>query len=113
MTIEEIIDIQMLAFNNRSIEEMMPLYDDEIKIYNFSDRTLTINGKKECEEMFNSLFKQSPNLNAEIIKSIFFDNKVILHEYVSGRNGDDTKKEQVVIFEIKNQKINRMEIIRQ
>lgn len=112
MTIEEIMDIQMSAFNNRSIQEMMPLYSDDIKVYNFQDLTLVINGKKECEEMFINLFKQSPNLNAEIIKSIFFDNKVILHEYVSGRNGDDTKKEQVVIFEITNQKISRMDIMR-
>ncbi|WP_291146509.1 nuclear transport factor 2 family protein [Flavobacterium sp. UBA7680] len=112
MTIEEIMDIQMSAFNNRSIQQMMPLYSDDIKVYNFQDLTLVINGKKECEEMFVNLFKQSPNLNAEIIKSIFFDNKVILHEYVSGRNGDDTKKEQVVIFEITNQKISRMDIMR-
>lgn len=112
MTIEEIMDIQMSAFNNRSIQQMMPLYSDDIKVYNFQDLTLVINGKKECEEMFINLFKQSPNLNAEIIKSIFFDNKVILHEYVSGRNGDDTKKEQVVIFEITNQKISRMDIMR-
>jgi hypothetical protein len=112
MTIEEIMDIQMSAFNNRSIQQMMLLYSDDIKVYNFQDLTLIINGKKECEEMFINLFKQSPNLNAEIIKSIFFDNKVILHEYVSGRNGDDTKKEQVVIFEITNQKISRMDIMR-
>ncbi|PUU69588.1 hypothetical protein DBB36_12885 [Flavobacterium sp. WLB] len=112
MTIEEIMDIQMSAFNNRSIQHMMPLYSDDIKVYNFQDLTLAINGKKECEEMFINLFKQSPNLNAEIIKSIFFDNKVILHEYVSGRNGDETKKEQVVIFEVTNQKISRMDIMR-
>lgn len=112
MTIQEIIDIQMLAFNNKSIQEMMPLYSDEIKIYNFQDLTLAINGKKECEEMFINLFKQSPAIYAEVIKTIFFDNKAIVHEFVSGRNGDDTKKEQVVIFEIKNDKINRMDIIR-
>lgn len=112
MKIDEIMDMQMSAFNNRSIQEMMPLYSDNIKVYNYQDLTLVINGKKECEEMFINLFKQSPNLNAEIIKSIFFDNKVILHEYVTGRNGDDTKKEQVVIFQIENEKINRMDIMR-
>lgn len=112
MTIEEIIDIQMLAFNNKSIQEMMPLYNDEIKIYNFSDLTIAIDGKKECEEMFINLFTQSPNLNAEIIKTIFFNNKAIVHEYVFGRNGENTQKEQVVIFEINNEKISRMDIIR-
>lgn len=112
MTIEEIMDIQMSAFNNRSIQQMMPLYSDDIKVYNFQDLTLAINGKKECEEMFINLFKQSPSIYAEAIKTIHFDNKIIVHEYVSGRNGDDTKKEQVVIFEITNQKISRMDIMR-
>jgi hypothetical protein len=112
MTIEEIIDIQMQAFNNRSITEMMPLYSDDIKVYNFSDHQLTVNNKTECEEMFRKLFEQSPNLHAEIIKTIFFDAKAILHEYVSGRNGDNTKKEQVVIFDIEDQKICRMDIMR-
>lgn len=113
MTIEKIIDIQLSAFNHRSIEVMMSLYSDEIKIYNFNDLTLVLNGKKECEEMFTNLFRRSPDLNAEVIKTIFFDNKAILHEYVSGRNGDDSKTEQVVIFEVKNEKISRMDIMRQ
>lgn len=62
--------------------------------------------------MFCKLFEQSPNLYAEIIKTIFFDTKAIVHEYVSGRNGDNSKIEQVVIFEIQNQKITRMDIMR-
>lgn len=112
MTIEEIIDIQMLAFNNRDIKTMMPLYTEDTRVYNFPDNTLAINGKKECEEMFSNLFEQSPDLNAEIIKTIFFDNKAIVHEYVYGRNGTNEKKEQVVIFEIKDQKISRMDLLR-
>ena len=112
MKIEEIIDLQMLAFNTKDISIMMPLYTDDTKIYNFPDNTLVIDGKKACEEMFLKLFELSPNLNAEIIKTIYFDNKVIIHEYVSGRNGSDEKKEQVVIFEIKNEKISRMDIMR-
>ena len=113
MTIQEIIDLQMLAFNNRDIKSMMSLYTDDTKIYNFSDHSLAINNKKECEEMFIKLFKQSPDLNAEIIKTIFFNNKAIVHEYVSGRNGSTEKKEQVVVFEIEGQKISRMDIMRE
>lgn len=112
MTIEQIIDAQMLAFNNRDIKSMMPLYPENIKIYNFSDHTLTIDGKKECEKMFTTLFENSPNLHAEIIKTIHFDYKVIVHEYIYGRNGSNERTEQVVIFEVKDQKINRMDIMR-
>lgn len=112
MKIEDIVDAQMLAFNNRDIQNMMSLYPDNIKIYNFPDNTLAINGKKECKEMFITLFDQSPNLNAEVIKTIFFANKAIVHEYIYGRNGSDEKKEQVVVFEITDQKISRMDIMR-
>lgn len=112
MTIEEIIDAQMLAFNNKDTKSMMPLYTEDTKIYNFQDHTATIDGKKDCENMFITLFEQSPELNAGVIKTIFFDNKAIVHEYVYGRNGSNEKKEQVVIFEIKNQKISRMDLIK-
>ncbi|WP_409416072.1 nuclear transport factor 2 family protein [Flavobacterium sp. PS2] len=112
MTIDQIIDDQMLAFNNRDIKKMMPLCSDEIKIFNHADNTITIDGINECEKMFITLFDNSPNLYAEIIKTINFDNKVIVHEYVCGRNGSDEKTEQVVIFEVNNQKITRMDLIR-
>lgn len=113
MTIQEIIDLQMAAFNNRDINAMMSLYTEDTKIYNFSDHATVINSKKECEEMFIKLFQQSPDLNAVIIKTIFFSNKVIVHEYVSGRNGNNEKKQQVVIFEIEDQKISRMDMMRE
>jgi hypothetical protein len=112
MTIDQIIDDQMLAFNNRDIKKMMPLYSEEIKVFNHTDNTIVIDGINECEKMFTTLFDNSPNLYAEIIKTINFDNKVIVHEYVCGRNGSDEKTEQVVIFEVKNQKITRMDLIR-
>jgi hypothetical protein len=113
MTIEEIIDRQMSAFNNKDIIGMMSLYTDDTKIYTFLDHEVVINGKKECEEMFVKLFEQSPDLNADFIKTIYFNNKAIVHEYVYGRNGINEKKEQVVIFEIQNQKISRMDIMRE
>lgn len=112
MTLQQIIDAQMHAFDNRDINNMMPLYSQDIKIYNFPDNTIAIDGIKECENMFTELFKNSPELRAEIINTITFDNKVIAHEYIYGRNGSDEKTEQVVIFEVNNEKITRMDIIR-
>lgn len=113
MTIEEIIDRQMSAFKNKDIISMMSLYTEDTKIYTFLDHQLMINGKKECEEMFVKLFEQSPDLNADFIKTIYFNNKAIVHEYVYGRNGINEKKEQVVIFEIQDEKISRMDIMRE
>ncbi|MEN2398562.1 nuclear transport factor 2 family protein [Flavobacterium sp. MC2016-06] len=113
MTLQQIIDAQMLAFNNRDIKNMMLLYTDDIKILNFSDYKITVDGFNECQKMFTELFDNSPNLYAEILDTIIFDNKVIAKEFVSGRNGNSEKKEQVVIFEINNEKISRMDLIKE
>jgi hypothetical protein len=112
MTIEQVIDKQMKAYNNRDIDNMMPLFSDDIKIFNFSDIKSLVNGIEECKKMFSELFNLSPKLNAEIINTIAFDNKVIVHEYIFGRNGSDQKTEQVIIFEVKNEKINKINVIR-
>jgi hypothetical protein len=58
--------------------------------------------------MFEDLFAKSPNLHAEVITNIVYENKVVLHEYVYGRNGSTERIEQLIIFEIKNEKIEVM-----
>jgi hypothetical protein len=43
-----------------------------------------------------------------VITNIVYENKVVLHEYVYGRNGSTERIEQLIIFEIKNEKIEVM-----
>lgn len=112
MTIAQIINAQMEAFDNRDIENMMPLFSDDIKFYNFSDGKTIIDGLADCRKMYTELFNLSPKLRAEIISTIDFDNKVIVHEYIYGRNGSVEKMEQVIIFEINGEKINAITIMR-
>lgn len=112
MTIKQIIDKQMEAYDNRDIDNMMTVFSDDIKIFNFSDNKKLVDGTEECKKMYSELFNLSPNLHAEIINTITFGNNVIVHEYIFGRNGSDEKMEQVIIFEVKNEKINKINIIR-
>ncbi|WP_183575067.1 nuclear transport factor 2 family protein [Mucilaginibacter sp. X5P1] len=112
MTIEQVIEKQMQAFDNRDIESMMTVFNNDIKIINFSDNKILIDGFEECREMYSVLFKNSPKLYAEIINTIIFENKVIVHEFIFGRNGSDKKMEQVIIFEVENEKISKISIIR-
>jgi hypothetical protein len=112
MTIEKIIDKQMLAYDTRDIDSMMSVFSDDIKIINFSDGKIVVDGFEDCKKMFSDLFKNSPKLRAEILKTISFDNKVIVQEYIYGRNGSDEKMEQVIIFEVTNEKINKISMIR-
>ncbi|MEO7485471.1 MAG: nuclear transport factor 2 family protein [Ferruginibacter sp.] len=112
MTINEVIGKQMKAYNDRDIESMMSLFCEEIKIVNFSDGNVLIDGFEECKKMYSDLFIISPKLRAEIINSITFDNKVIVYEYIFGRNGNVEKMEQVIIFEVNEEKISKINLIR-
>jgi hypothetical protein len=112
MTIEQVVEKQMHAFDNRDIESMMTVFNNDIKIISFSDNKILIDGFEECEKMYSDLFKHSPKLYAEILNTIIFENKAIVHEFIFGRNGSDKKTEQVIIFEVENEKISKISIIR-
>ena len=108
MTPGQIVTRQIEAYNNKDIEANMVLFSDDVKIIRFSDGYVLIDGKKACREMYHQLFSHSPDLFAEVITRIDFDNKIILHEYVLGRNGRREKTAQLIIFEIVNNKIAKI-----
>jgi hypothetical protein len=58
--------------------------------------------------MYRQLFANSPDLFAEIIHRIDFGNKVVLHEYIYGRNGSRERIEQLIVFEMAGNKIVRL-----
>jgi hypothetical protein len=58
--------------------------------------------------MYQELFSHSPNLRAEIINRIDYGNKIILHEIIYGRYGKDEGLEQLIIFEIVKDKIEKI-----
>ncbi len=102
----------MRAFDDRDIDSMMSVFSDDIRIIDFSNNKILIDGIEECRKMYINLFEKSPNLRAEILKTITFDNKVIVQEYIYGRNGSIEKTEQVIIFEINKKQIRKINIIR-
>ena len=108
MTAAQIVSLQVAAYNNRDIEANMALFSEDITFINFADGSVVVNGKESCREMYTLLFSNSPALFATIINRIDFGDKVLLHEYIYGRNGSNEKLEQVIIFEIKNEKIKKI-----
>jgi hypothetical protein len=114
MSPKEIIQKQFAAFDNRDIDAMMPLFSNDIQIINLRTQQITINGYEECKNMYVKLFELSPNLKAEITNMIYFENTVIAHEFILGRNGSNEKIEQVILFEInKDEKINKISVMRE
>lgn len=112
MTIEQVVDKQMQAFNARDISDMMAVFSEDITIINFPDGKILVDGIEACKKMYSELFNLSPNLHAEILKTIVFDNIVIVDEFIFGRNGSDRKVKQLIIFEVKHEKINRINVTR-
>jgi hypothetical protein len=113
MSIKKILGQQMLAYNNKSLTDMMVLFDDHIIISDFNTGATLINGISECENMYAELFKNSPNLHADLLSAIYFENKMIVHENIYGRNGTAEVTEQVIIFEVTQGKINKISLIRE
>lgn len=109
---EELIAAQMRAFDERDIEAMMALFSGDIRFINYDTQEVLLEGLGSCRAMYAALFAASPGLRAEVIKSISFGNKMIVHEYIYGRNGNPERLEQVIIFEVNEGKIQRVILIR-
>ena len=109
---EQIVQTNLDFYNRRDIENFMTCFSNDIKVFNFTDNKLVIDGIEECRKFYQELFNASPDLHSTILKRIVFDNKVIDHESIVGRQGSKDVFEIVVIYEVKNHKIFKLTAIR-
>lgn len=112
MTPEEVVQKQLETYNNRDIDGFMSVIDQKITMYDFSTGRLTLEGYDACEKVYTDLFDASPNLHSKILTRTVFDNKVIDHEYITGRKGSDIPIELVLIYEVNNEKITKISVLR-
>jgi len=112
MTPELIVQANFDAYNQRDITKFMLYIDKDIKMYNFSDNTLILEGWEACKTTYSDLFDQSPNLHSTIIKRIVIGNQVIDHEHIRGRKEASGITELVLIYEIRNQLIKKITVLR-
>lgn len=104
---EEIVQIQLDAYNSRNIDAFLDTYADNIKIYDYPN-TLIYEGKDKMRKRYTSLFEKVPNLFCEIKKRIVIGNKVIDQEYV---RVNDKFISAVAIYEVVNNKITKVTFI--
>ena len=112
MTAEQIVQENLDFYNNRDIDGFMSSFSDDIKMYNHGDSKPTVVGKNKVRKVYTQLFEKSPKLHSTILKRIVIGNKIIDHESITGRNGNKEILELVLIYEVTNQKINRISVIR-
>lgn len=109
---EQVVQQNLDFYNKRDIEGFMSCFSDSIVFYNFSDNKITARGLTEVRKLYTELFESSPTLHSTILKRIVFDNKVIDHESIVGRRGTADIVELVLIYEVKNDKIYTVTVMR-
>lgn len=110
---ESIVQANLDAYNALDLEEFMSHFSEDINIRNFDSGEVTATGLQEVREIYERLFRASPELHSRILKRTVFGNKVIDHEYITGRNGSVEPLELVLIYEVRDGKIFRISVMRQ
>jgi hypothetical protein len=108
MSSSEIVTTQIDAYNKRDLKGNLELFSDNFQIIQFHDKSVLVDGKDACEKMYKDLFDNSPNLRAEVVNRIDYGNKIILHEIIYGRYAKDEGLEQLIMFEIAENKIEKI-----
>ena len=111
MEAEKIVQQQLDAYNNRDIEAFMTLFSDDATLLNFPGNQVLAQGKPKVREVYQKLFEDSPQLHSELINRTVLGNKVIDHEKITGRMGNDVV-ELAVVYEVTQGKISRCMVIR-
>ncbi len=112
MTPEQVVEKSMESYNNRDIDGFMSVVDPNISFHNFSDGAITIKGAAACRTLYSALFAASPNLHSTVLNRTVFGNKIIDHESIIGRNGIEEITELVLVYEVKNEKITKITVLR-
>ena len=105
---ENIVDIQLDAYNARDIDKFVETYSEDIEIYNLNGE-MTMKGHAQLRERYDTLFKNTPNLNCRIVNRIKINNKIIDKESVIM---NDRIVEAVAIYEVVDGKIKKVTFVR-
>ena len=108
ITPEQIVNIQLEAYNARDINAFLATYSDDIEIYDNAGK-MTMKGHDDLRRSYSKLFDNTPNLNCRIENRIIINNKVIDKENVIA---NDRVLEAVAIYDVENGKITKVRFVK-
>ena len=108
ITPEQIVNIQIEAYNARDIDAFLATYSDDIEIYDNAGK-MTMKGHDDMRKSYSKLFDNTPNLNCRIENRIIINNKVIDKENVIA---NDRILEAVAIYDVENGKITKVRFVK-
>lgn len=112
MNPESIVQQNLEAYNQRDIEKFMSYIHPDIQMFEWDTLTPSASGYQEVKSRYAQLFKKSPSLHSLIMSRSVLGNKIIDYEVISGRMGEPNFVEMVVIYEVENQLIKKILVIR-
>ncbi len=112
MTAEQVVQKQLDAYNSRDLSRFMETMDKEVQLFNFSDGELLAEGFENVKAIYKNLFDKSPKLHSNLTNRIVLGDQVIDHETITGRMGNDSPIELVVIYEVRLEKIYKITVMR-
>ena len=104
---ESIVNQQLLAYNNRELDEFIETYSKDIKLY-FYPNQLISEGHDTMRTQYGTMFKTIPDLNAQIVNRMVLGNKVIDKEKVLYKGSIFYA---IAIYEVNDGKISKVTFI--
>ena len=111
-TPEQVVQLQLEAYNEGNIDKFMSVFSDDIELWTLGEGQAWAKGKDAVTAVYAKLFENSPELHSEIITRTVIGNKVIDYERITGRNGGDVLY-LVMIYEVRDGKIFRATAVRE
>jgi hypothetical protein len=106
-----IVDQQLLAYNNQDIDAFVATYHQDVEIYNFPKQLKYI-GRDNLKNTYKGMFERLKCLNASSKRRIVLNNTVIDHELAemctTDKNIVDKSIEVIAIYEVEDGLIKRV-----
>jgi hypothetical protein len=112
LTTEQIVQFNVESYNQRDIKKFISTFSEDIEFCNFPTNDKRLIGIEQVKNYYQEVFNTSPNLHSTIVKRIVFKNKIIDYENIIGRQGSNEIFEIVLIYEVIENKINKVTAIR-
>jgi hypothetical protein len=103
---EDPVQHQLEAFNNRDVDAFMEAYASEIRVEDGSGEEM-MSGTDEICAFYTNLFNNSPELHCEVVNRTSVGNWVIDEEKLQGLNAEGFPEEAhaVVAYSVSNGQI--------
>ncbi len=107
---QDVIEAQVVTYNNRDLEGYMALFHDDVKVYTFPE-ILSLNGKAQVHERYAELFKEKPLNFTKILNRTVLGDRVLDHEIVYREGPSGKGSEMIAIYDVQDGLIKRIDFI--